>query len=47
MSLGNQVLPLVRTRSDLHRWRAANEYGVQLHAAVTLLHDAAENEPPA
>lgn len=47
MTLADQILPLVRTRTDVHRWRAANEYGVQLHDAVTLLQDAAENEPPA
>ena len=45
MSLSDEVLPLVRTRSDLHRWRAANAYGVQLHEAVGLLRRAAENEP--
>jgi hypothetical protein len=47
MSLSDEVLPLVRTRPDLHRWRAANEYGAQLHDAVALLRDAAANEPPA
>ena len=47
MSLSDEILPLVRTRTDLHRWRAANEYGAQLHDAVALLRDAAENEPPA
>ena len=45
MSLSDEVLPLVRTRSDLHRWRAADAYGVQLHQAVALLRQAAENEP--
>ena len=47
VTLADQILPLVRTRTDLHRWRASNEYGIQLHDAVTLLQDAAENEPPA
>ena len=47
VTLADQVLPLVRTRTDLHRWRPANDYGSQLHDAVTLLQDAAENEPPA
>ena len=47
MSLSDEVLPLVRTRSDLHRWRAANAYGVQLHEAVARLRQAAESEPPA
>lgn len=47
VTLADQVLPLVRTRTDLHRWRASNEYGFQLNDAVRLLQDAAENEPPA
>jgi hypothetical protein len=47
VTLADQILPLVRSRTDLHRWRAANAYGIQLHDAVTLLLDAAENEPPA
>ena len=47
VTLADQILPLVRTRTDLHRWRAANDYGFQLHEAVTLLQDAAESEPPA
>lgn len=47
VTLADQILPLVRTRTDLHRWRAANDYGSQLHEAVTLLQDAAENQPPA
>ena len=47
VNLADQILPLVRTRTDLHRWRPANDYGSQLHDAVTLLQDAAENEPPA
>ena len=46
MPLADEVLPLVRTRNDLYRWRAANEYGVQLHQAVTLLRRAAEDAPP-
>ena len=46
VTLADQILPLVRTRTDLHRWRAANDYGSQLHDAVTLLQDAAQNEPP-
>lgn len=34
-------------RTDRHRWRASNGYGVQLHDAVTLPQGAAENEPRA
>ena len=47
VTLADHILPLVRTRTDLHRWRASNDYGFELHDAVTLLQDAAENEPPA
>lgn len=32
--LADAVLPLVRTRADLHRWSASNAYGSQLHEAV-------------
>ena len=45
MSLSHGALPLVRAGSDLHRWRAADAYGVHLHQAVALLRQAAENEP--
>lgn len=47
MSLAEQILPLVRTRADLYRWRAADEYGAQLHDAVALLRDAVANKPTA
>ena len=47
MSLAERILPLVRTRADLYRWRAADEYGAQLHDAVALLRDAVANEPTA
>lgn len=45
MTLAEQVLPLVRTRADLHRWSAANAYGHDLHDAVAILENAAETEP--
>ncbi len=32
--LAAAVLPLVRTRADLHRWSAANAHGAQMHEAV-------------
>lgn len=44
MTLAEQVLPLVRTRADLHRWSAANAYGHDLHDAVAILENAAETE---
>ena len=39
-SLADAVLPLVRTRTDLHRWSAANSYGHGVHQAVALLRAA-------
>ena len=44
-SLADAVLPLVRTRADLHRWSAANAYGRELYEAVALLRQAAQDEP--
>ncbi len=44
--LADEVLPLIRTRADLSRWRAANEHGAQMHDAVTLLREAAGTEDP-
>lgn len=46
-SLDDTVLPLVRTRADLHRWGAANSYGRGAHEAVALLHRAAQTQPAA
>lgn len=43
--LADAVLPLVRTRTDLHRWSAANRYGYDAHQAVNLLTDAARTQP--
>jgi hypothetical protein len=40
-NLGETVLGLIRTRSDLSRWNAANAHGRQMHEAVDLLRDAA------
>jgi hypothetical protein len=45
--LADAVLPLIRTRADLHRWSAANAHGVQMHQAVDLLRDAAGSGDPA
>ena len=46
-SLADAVLPLVRTRTDLHRWSAANSYGHGVHQAVALLRAAAHTQPAA
>ena len=46
-SLADAVLPLVRTRTDLHRWSAANTYGHGVHQAVALLRQAAQTQPAA
>ncbi|MEO5746760.1 MAG: DUF6880 family protein [Ornithinibacter sp.] len=45
--LADAVLPLIRTRSDLHRWRDANSHGAQMHDAVDILEEAADAEDPA
>ena len=46
-SLADEVLPLVRTRADLHRWGAANDYGHGVHQAAELLRQAAATLPTA
>ncbi|PYG01835.1 hypothetical protein SAMN05216184_101300 [Georgenia satyanarayanai] len=45
--LADAVLPLIRTRADLHRWSAANAHGTQMHDAVDILEDAVKSEDPA
>lgn len=44
--LATAVLPLIRTRADLHRWSAANAHGRQMHEAIDLLEQAAASEDP-
>jgi hypothetical protein len=44
-SLGEMVLVMIRTRTDLHRWAAANAHGRQMREAVDLLRRAAADEP--
>jgi hypothetical protein len=44
-SLGEMVLVMIRTRTDLHRWTAANAHGRQMREAVDLLRRAAADEP--
>lgn len=45
--LADAVLPLIRTRADLHRWAASNAHGRQMQDAVDLLEQAAGTEDPA
>lgn len=35
--LADRVLPLIRTRAELYRWRASNAHGAQMHEAVDIL----------
>ena len=35
--LAEDVLPLIRSRSDLHRWSAANAHGRDMHEAIDIL----------
>jgi hypothetical protein len=39
-SLADAVLPLIRTRADLHRWSAASAHGRQMQEAVDVLEAA-------
>lgn len=36
-SLADTILPLIRTRADLHRWSAANAHGSDMHEAIDVL----------
>ena len=44
--LADAVLPLIRTRSDIYRWSAANAHGRQMHEAIDLLEQAIPTEDP-
>lgn len=46
-ALADAVLPLIRTRTDLHRWNVANAHGAQMHEAVAILRQAAKDGDPA
>ena len=46
-ALAELVLPLIRTRADLHRWSSANAHGRQMHQAVDLLEAAVPTTDPA
>lgn len=46
-SLADRVLPLIRTRADLHRYSAANAHGADMHHAIDVLEQAMGTESPA
>lgn len=45
-SLGDAVLPLIRTRADLHRYSTASQHGGQMHEAVDILESAIPTADP-
>jgi hypothetical protein len=45
-SLADAVLPLIRTRADLHRWSASNAHGRQMHQGVDVLEAAIPGTDP-
>ncbi|GAA2125088.1 hypothetical protein GCM10009843_22450 [Nocardioides bigeumensis] len=46
-SLADAVLPLIRTRSDLYRYSAANAHGQDMHEAIDILEAAIPTTDPA
>ena len=44
--LAGTVLPMVRTRADLHRWSDANRHGSLMHEGVDILEAASKNHDP-
>ena len=44
--LAEQVLPLIRTRAELYRWRASNAHGAQMHEAVDILEASIASTDP-
>ena len=46
-TLADAVLPLIRTRSDLYRYGAANAHGRDMHEAVDILEAAIPSADPA
>lgn len=44
--LADDVLSLIRTRAELHRWSAANAHGRQMHEAIDILEAAADTTDP-
>ncbi|HSA39412.1 MAG TPA: hypothetical protein P5061_02090 [Mycobacterium sp.] len=47
VSLADAVLPLIRTRADLHRYSSANQHGHQMHEAIDILESAISSTDPA
>ncbi len=47
ISLADTVLPLIRTRADLHRWSSANAHGSEMHGAVDVLEAVRATTDPA
>jgi hypothetical protein len=43
--LAENVLPLIRSRGDLHRWSAANAHGHNMHEAIDILEQDATATP--
>lgn len=46
-SLADAVLPLIRTRADLHRYSAANAHGRDMHEGIDILEAAIPTTDPA
>lgn len=46
-TLADDVLPRIRTRTELHGWSAANAHGAQMHEAVGILEAAIPTTDPA
>jgi hypothetical protein len=46
-ALSDSVLPLIRSRTDLHRWSSANAHGRQMHEAIDILEAAMPTTEPA
>ncbi len=46
-TLADAVLPLIRTRSDLYRYSAANAHGRDMHEAIDILEQALPTTDPA
>ena len=44
--LADSVLPLIRTRADVHRWNVANQHGLLMHEAVDILEAAVADHDP-
>lgn len=45
-TLADAVLPLIRTRADLHRWSASNAHGAQMYEAIDILEAAIPTADP-